>query len=114
MSSFKVRVMLFVFDSHWILSFLANVSGADAQKWLESTGVSLLQDLVLKPALLASGYATLSTLVLFCNPRVKKQWIHPDEIDEVEANFVDANGEDDQNTHDRLPHEIRSEESDSM
>ena len=76
-------LVLAVFSAFYVLTFLANVSAADAAKWLESTGMSLLQDVVLKPLLLALGYATLTTLVLCCSPRVKdtilNQWIQADD-----------------------------------
>ncbi|CAE7523881.1 rngB, partial [Symbiodinium sp. CCMP2456] len=81
-----IWLVLAGFCALYTLSFLANVSAADAAKWLESTGMSALQDLVFKPVLLAVGYATLSTLVLLCNPRVKDtvtdRWIHPDEVED--------------------------------
>lgn len=85
-----VWTLAFVFSILYILSFLANVSEADAAKWLESSGVSFLQDLLLKPALMAMGYATLTTFVLCCSPRVKdailNQWIQADEdVDESVA-----------------------------
>ncbi|CAE7309516.1 Atrnl1 [Symbiodinium necroappetens] len=85
-----VWTLAFVFSILYILSFLANVSEADAAKWLESSGVSFLQDLLLKPALMAMGYATLTTFVLCCSPRVKEailiQWIQADEdVDESVA-----------------------------
>ena len=44
---------IFAFFVLCILSCLANVGTLDAAKWLESTGMSVLQDLALKPMLLA-------------------------------------------------------------
>ena len=79
--------MIVCFSILYTVCFLANVAAADAAKWLESTGMSVFQDFVCKPVFLALGYATLSSLVLSCYPRVKdtvtEQWIHPvEELDD--------------------------------
>ena len=70
----------------YVLVFLANVSPADAAKWLESSGSSFLQAFVLKPILMAFGYATLTTGVLCCNPHVqdmvRDQWILQEDPDD--------------------------------
>ncbi|CAE7554155.1 rngB [Symbiodinium sp. CCMP2592] len=69
----------------YIFGFLANVSEKDASKWLESTGISLLQDLLLKPLYMALLYGTVATMVLCCSPSVENeivgQWIQGDEDD---------------------------------
>ena len=71
----------FVFGILYLLAFLASVSVADAARWLESTGMSVMQDMLLKPLILALGYATFSSLVL-CSPRVRnaveKRWTSAD------------------------------------
>ncbi|CAE7204363.1 gefF [Symbiodinium natans] len=63
----------------YVLGFLANVSQADGAKWIESTGMSLLQDLVLKPLCLALLYATVASTVLCCSPsvgeKILNQWV---------------------------------------
>ncbi|CAE7834470.1 rngB [Symbiodinium sp. CCMP2592] len=57
----------------YILVFLANVSATDGRKWIESTGMSLLQDLVLKPFYLAFGYGTIASIVLCCSSRIREK-----------------------------------------
>ncbi|CAE7204361.1 unnamed protein product, partial [Symbiodinium natans] len=63
----------------YVFGFLANVSQADGAKWIESTGMSLLQDLVLKPLYLALLYATVASMVLCCSPsvgeKILNQWV---------------------------------------
>ncbi|CAE7205825.1 Zan [Symbiodinium sp. CCMP2456] len=60
----------------YVLVFLANVSATDGRKWIESTGMSLLQDLVLKPFYLAFGYGTVASIVLCCSSRVREPTAH--------------------------------------
>ena len=73
-----------VFSILYTTSFLANVSAPDTSRWLESTGVSVLQDFLFRPLLLALGYATCSTLIL-CSSHVRetveKQWARPAAVD---------------------------------
>ncbi|CAE7461738.1 atad1, partial [Symbiodinium pilosum] len=67
----------------YVLVFLANVSRRDAQKWLESTAMSLLQDVILKPLSIAALLGILASLALACMPqvqdKVRTQWLHDDE-----------------------------------
>lgn len=74
-----VAVAYSSFCQLYICLFLATVRDADAQQWLESVGVSLLQDLLLKPFLFALIVASMSTIVLACNARVRRkleaQWL---------------------------------------
>eukprot|EP00440_Ansanella_granifera_P011823 gb/GFBE01012841.1/.p1 GENE.gb/GFBE01012841.1/~~gb/GFBE01012841.1/.p1 ORF type:complete len:664 (+),score=137.13 gb/GFBE01012841.1/:1-1992(+) len=72
------------------MTFLANVSSQDASKWLESTGITLLQDLVLTPLIFAILLGTAASLILCCRPAVKKhvrkKWVDEEgEAIEVEA-----------------------------
>ena len=73
----------------YIFGFLANVSETDGSKWLESTGMSLLQDLLLKPLYMALLYGTVATMVLCCSPSVGNeivgQWMQRDEEDASRA-----------------------------
>ncbi|CAE7201608.1 Atrnl1 [Symbiodinium sp. KB8] len=73
----------------YIFGFLANVSETDGSKWLESTGISLLQDLLLKPLYMALLYGTVATMVLCCSPSVGNevvgQWMQRDEEDASRA-----------------------------
>ena len=73
----------------YIFGFLANVSETDGSKWLESTGISLLQDLLLKPLYMALIYGTVATMVLCCSPSVGNevvgQWMQRDEEDASRA-----------------------------
>lgn len=57
----------------YICLFLANVIEADANKWLQSMGVSLLEGLLLKSLLAAFALASIATLVLVCRPHVTQQ-----------------------------------------
>ncbi|OLQ14692.1 Attractin-like protein 1 [Symbiodinium microadriaticum] len=73
----------------YIFGFLANVSETDGSKWLESTGISLLQDLLLKPLYMALLYGTVASMVLCCSPSVGNevvgQWMQRDEEDASRA-----------------------------
>jgi len=73
----------------YIFGFLANVSETDGSKWLESAGMSLLQDLLLKPLYMALLYGTVASMVLCCSPSVGNevvgQWMQLDEEDASRA-----------------------------
>eukprot|EP00438_Fugacium_kawagutii_P023046 Skav227260 [mRNA] locus=scaffold3417:21309:29480:- [translate_table: standard] len=56
----------------YISLFLSNVTGKDAASWLQSMGVTLLEDLVLKSFLAAVMLATVATLVLCCRPHASR------------------------------------------
>ncbi|CAE7740185.1 rngB [Symbiodinium pilosum] len=78
----------------YVFGFLANVSMADAEKWMASTGMSLLQDLVLKPVYLALAYGTLASLVLCASPsiaeKVMLRWMLCEETPEKSADLEAA------------------------
>ncbi|CAJ1381812.1 unnamed protein product [Effrenium voratum] len=48
----------------YVFTFLANVTLADAVKWVESTGISLLQDLLLVPLAVSLVLGSLASLAL--------------------------------------------------
>ena len=72
----------------YICLFLANVTKTDAGSWLQSMGVTVLEDLVLKSLLTALILATIATAVLCCRPsliqRVEQKWMKANEVDEHE------------------------------
>lgn len=76
----------------YICLFLANVVEADANSWLQSMGVSLLEGLLLKSLLTAFALGTIATLVLCCRPRVTQKvaarWIK--DADAADASDSDA------------------------
>lgn len=73
----------------YICLFLANVMEADANSWLQSMGVSLLEGLVLKSLLTAFALATIATLVLCCRPhviqKVSAKWIKDGDASDSDA-----------------------------
>ena len=56
----------------FVMTFLANVRLEDANSWLQSTGVSLLQDLAILPFTTALAMGTMASLAL-CSQRVKNK-----------------------------------------
>eukprot|EP00435_Cladocopium_sp_Y103_P033486 s2534_g8.t1 len=53
--------------------FLANVREVDASQWLDSMFLTLFQDLILKPVLLAVILATMCTVILCWRPSLKRK-----------------------------------------
>lgn len=76
----------------YVCAFIANVSKEDANQWLEATAMSLLQDFVLKPAILAIILSVVSSLVLACRPSVKRniqaKWMEDGSVEPVAAEDV--------------------------
>ena len=70
----------------YICLFLANVTKADAGSWLQSMGVTVLEDLVLKSLLTALILATIATAVLCCRPkvirRIEQKWMKENEAEQ--------------------------------
>jgi len=64
----------------YCLSFLANVTAKDAAEWLESCAMTLLQDLLLLPLLMAFVFAILATIAM-CSRKVTRSYWIPD-VDE--------------------------------
>eukprot|EP00435_Cladocopium_sp_Y103_P053440 s657_g17.t1 len=56
----------------YICLFIANAREEDAMQWLEATGMSLLQDFLVKPLVLAAILTIVSSLVLYFRPGVRK------------------------------------------
>lgn len=73
----------------YCLSFLANVSVEDAAEWLESCGVTLLQDLIILPLLMALVLASLATLAVTCSRKVHRSYWIPEDIGDA-PNASDA------------------------
>lgn len=73
----------------YICLFLANVVEADANSWLRSMGVSLLEGLLLKSLLTAFALATIATVVLRCRPhvieKVTARWIKDADASDSDA-----------------------------
>ncbi|CAE7234800.1 unnamed protein product [Symbiodinium sp. CCMP2456] len=62
----------------YIMAFLANVRLADAHQWYMSTGMSLLQDLVVLPLFIAFGLGTAASLALLSRnirSRTEAKWL---------------------------------------
>lgn len=82
----------------YICLFIANVTGADAASWLQSMGVTLLEDLLLKSFLTAIMLATVATLVLCCKPhlthKIKSKWIKDEDVKEGAEDGEDDEGDD--------------------
>eukprot|EP00435_Cladocopium_sp_Y103_P046814 s3310_g13.t1 len=68
-----------IFCLIYICLFIGNVSKEDAAQWLEATAMSLLQDVVLKPLVMAAILSIMSSVMLSCRPRIKRtieeKWI---------------------------------------
>ncbi|CAL1151385.1 unnamed protein product [Cladocopium goreaui] len=84
-----IAVLYKSFCIFYVCAFIANVSKEDANQLLEATAMSLLQDLVLKPAILALILAVVSTLVLTCRPSIKRniqaKWMEDRSVEHVAA-----------------------------
>ena len=75
------------FCNLYICLFLANVTDADRTSWIQSMGVTLMDDLLVKSFLAAFAMATIATLVLCCRPQVmekiRSKWIKDDASEAV-------------------------------
>ncbi|CAK9005235.1 unnamed protein product [Durusdinium trenchii] len=68
-----LAISYFCYCQLYIWLFLANVSQESATSWFESLVVTLVQDFLLKPFILALVLGALTTLILCCRPRLKRQ-----------------------------------------
>ena len=85
----------------YICLFLANVTEKDARSWLESMGVSLLEELLLKSSLTAVALGSVASLVLCCRPHVTEK---------VQAKWIKDNPEDEMADEDKEDEEDKEEE----
>lgn len=74
--------------SLYCLSFLANVTATDAAEWLESCAMTLLQDLILLPLLMAFVFAILATIAMCSRKVTRSYWIPDERHDELNLDLV--------------------------